>query len=238
MKKKNQKTRVAVVTNCILAVLIVGVFSVGFLPERIAPIFQKNDPSVCYEGSRESGRASLLFYVTGDASNVSEILDILQKTDVKCTFFVSGSFALTHETLVFRVAQEGHELGNHGCLLTDHGKMTYEENLRDIRACGEILEKIGGTKPRLFAPPDGSFKKTTVQAAKDAGCATVLWSKSQDKKDTDVKKIVQRAADGVKSGDLILLYPKKETVAALPEILGICSNSGIKLTTVSETIQG
>ena len=61
-----------------------------------------------------------------------------------------------------------------------------------------------------------------------------MWSKDTiDWRDSDIKTIVTRATKDIKSGDLILMHPKRHTLKALPLILDEIKEKGLKTLTVT-----
>ena len=239
MQKLNNEKYRALITNCILVLLAVTVCAVGFLPQKISPIFGKGGAKPYYSGSPTANKVSLMFNVYEGAAEVNSILDILSETGVKATFFMGGTFAIKHESVVRRIALEGHELGNHGYFHRDHAKLTMADNLHEIRATESVVRDITGVSTRLFAPPSGSFSNVTLSAAEELGYLTVMWSKDTiDWRDSDPQKIFARATKNPKSGDLILMHPKAVTVSVLKGIIEFYRSAGFVLSPVSENLMG
>ena len=90
----------------------------------------------------------------------------------------------------------------------------------------------------LFAPPSGSFGKTTLQQAESLGYTTIMWSKDTiDWRDHDTEKIYSRATKNLEGGDLILMHPTKNTVEALNRIIQYAKANNLQVSKVSETLQ-
>ncbi|MBR3180963.1 polysaccharide deacetylase family protein [Candidatus Saccharibacteria bacterium] len=89
-----------------------------------------------FDFPREKGEDfSLEEGVKVSGEGLLKILDILKKTGVKGTFFVTGNFAKERPELVKRIVREGHEVGAHG---VDH----FEPKETDVKEAKEILEKV------------------------------------------------------------------------------------------------
>lgn len=113
-----------------------------------------------------------------------QILDILKEYGARSTFFITGERARANPGLTRRIADEGHEIGNH---TMTHKKLTFcslKTLKREISECSEIIKSITGKYPSLFRAPHG-FKpplmkirkviarsKTTKQSRKYHGIAT------------------------------------------------------------------
>ena len=78
--------------------------------------------------------------------SVSKVLRILDRHEVKATFFILGEVAKEHPELVSTIQSEGHELGSHGHVHESVSSFTpesFRENLersaeaiKDARSCG------------------------------------------------------------------------------------------------------
>ena len=94
-----------------------------------------------------------------------------------------------------------------------------------------------GYKMELFAPPSGSFSKTTLKVSKGLNYKTIMWSKDTiDWRDSDENLIISRATKNIKSGDFILMHPKTHTLNALGKIIDIINEKGYTLVTVSDCL--
>ena len=133
-----------------------------------------------------------------------------------------------------KIIEYGNEIGNHGYFHKDHKKLSEEGNFREINDTDKIVNALVGYKMSLFAPPSGSFSKTTLKVVSSLNYQTIMWSKDTiDWRDNDKSLIVKRATDRVTCGDLILMHPKNHTVDALSEIIDIINKKGLKCVTVS-----
>ena len=99
---------------------------------------------------REHGaEISLEEGVRVSAEGLEKILEVLARTEVKATFFVTGNFAKCRSDLVKRILAEGHEVGCHG---VDH----FRPCKTDVGESKKIVEKIVGgevcgyRQPRMF----------------------------------------------------------------------------------------
>ena len=69
----------------------------------------------------------------------------------------------------------------------------------------------------LFAPPSGSFNKSTLDACKELGYSVIMWSKDTiDWRDKDANLIYTRATNNISGGDFILAHPTEYTLKSLP----------------------
>ena len=74
------------------------------------------------------------------------ILNLLDKHDIKATFFCTATFALNSSDTIARIVNEGHELASHGFYHS-------EFNPGDIKNSKSVLEEICGMPVKGFRMP-------------------------------------------------------------------------------------
>lgn len=235
MKKLNGK--ITLITNAVLLLTIVLVFSVSFIPEPSVPIYSGINIQPIYRGNAQRKNVSLMFNVYENTQTVNEIIDILNKKQVKATFFVGGCWADDNQQTLNRIVNEGHEIANHGYFHKDHKKLSYDLNKQEIELTGKIIKGLCGVSPNLFAPPSGSFSETTLSVAEELGYKVIMWSKDTiDWRDSDLSLIFKRATKNLTNGDLVLMHPKPHTKNALESVIDFYKENGYNVVTVSENI--
>ncbi len=86
------------------------------------------------------------------------ILDILERNNVKATFFCTANFAQHAPATMKRIVDGGHEVASHGC---DH----WQPKASDVTTSKPILEKISGKpvngyrQPRMFPVSDNDIRQ-------------------------------------------------------------------------------
>ena len=141
------------------------------------------------------------------------------------------------EKVLENIINSGNELGNHGYFHKDHKNLSKDGNLSEIQNTHKIVNALVGYNMNLFAPPSGSFSKTTLKVAESLGYQTIMWSKDTiDWRDSDKNLIIKRATDNVTAGDLILMHPKNHTVDALKEIISIIQSKNLNCVTVTDCL--
>ena len=229
--------KTTLITNILLFSVLIFVFAVSFVPNKITPIYGGESYSAIYNGNREKPRVSLMFNVYESAKTVSSIVDLLNAHNVKATFFVGGCWADDNGETLNKIVESGHEIGNHGYFHKDHKNLTYAENKEEIHLTGIVVKALCGAEPKLFAPPSGSFSNTTLSVACELGYSVIMWSKDTiDWRDANEELVFKRATNNLTNGDLILMHPKEHTLKALPRILDYAKNANLQCVTVSENI--
>lgn len=93
------------------------------------------------------------------------ILDVLEKYNVRATFFDLGNLMLKYPDIVRREAALG-EVGTHTYAHKDYNKLSVQEIGEDLRLSREAFKKILGYEPILMRPPYGNAN-ATVRALAD-----------------------------------------------------------------------
>ena len=224
-----------VVANIVLLALVVAVASVGFIGAT-TNVYKSNDTSPIYRGVGDK-QVSLMINVYWGTEYIDEILTILQKYNVKTTFFVGGYWVAQYPDVLKKMVEAGHEIGNHGYHHKEHGKLTYNDNVLEITACGKLVFECVGVNMTLFAPPSGDFSTDTLTAASDNGYKTIMWSRDTiDWRDKDAKTVYERATKNTSSGELVLMHPTKHTAEALERIVKFYLDNGFSIVPVSTNI--
>ncbi len=108
--------------------------------------------------------------------NTPRILDILDEEDVKATFFITGENALAHPTIVQRIHDEGHVIGNHSYSHANFTTLSDTFAYNEILGTNQIIEQITGVVPTLFRYPFGISSSSGEQAIAALGMTGgVMW---------------------------------------------------------------
>ena len=192
---------------------------------------------VYYSGNENSNKISLMINVYWGTEYLDGMLDILDKYDVKTTFFVGGTWAVKESDMLTKIYEKGHEIGNHGYSHKDQDKLSREDNKKEILTTHNIVKDLLGIDMTLFAPPSGAYSKTTVEVANELSYQTIMWTRDTiDWRDKDANLIYSRAIKNAKGGDLVLMHPTQKTLEALENIIVELQSKGFKLTTVSDAL--
>lgn len=108
-----------------------------------------------------------------------EVLSLLNKYNVKSTFFVSGVEAAEDSDLVNSIKKSGHSIGSLGLSDKKHmEELTKEELITDFTKANKILETITGNKSILLKGSSTTYTDTVLAAAYASGNEFVVDSKN------------------------------------------------------------
>ena len=125
----------------------VGAFAAANL-ERKLPIYcvQTDEPKV-----------SVSFDAAWGADDTDELLRILKENDVKATFFLCGYWVEKYPEEVKKIAEAGHDLGNHSATHPHMSQLSSEQITEELRKCHENVKELTGIEMDLFRPPFGEY---------------------------------------------------------------------------------
>ena len=109
--------------------------------------------------------------------NTEALLNLLDKYNVKATFFVRGLWAKEHPNLATEIVNRGHDLENHSLTHGHMNTMTDVEVQNEILKTTDIIRETTGYLPQLFRPPYGEYDKRILRILKEEGYPyTILWT--------------------------------------------------------------
>ncbi len=123
------------------------------------------------EPEAEEPDAAHKVYLTfddGPSANTEKILEILEKYDVKATFFVVGTACENNEESLKNIVEAGHTLGMHSC--THNYSELYasvEDFGEDLKQQQDYIYEVTGVKSNLYRFPGGSSNKVSDISMKE-----------------------------------------------------------------------
>ena len=174
-----------------------------------------------------------LTFDDGPNYNTSKILEILNKYNVRATFFVLGSKINHNEKIIKTMDEYGMEIGNH---TYSHKLMTSMSNLdiiKEVEDTSDLIYNIVGKYPKLVRPSYGSFNKKIKESI---NMPIIIWNiDTLDWKSHNSEKIVSRVMNKVSDGDIILMHDiYSATVKAVDILVPKLISEGYQLVSVSE----
>ncbi len=184
------------------------------------------------------GNVAFTFDDGPDPDWTPRVLDALEETGSRATFFVVGSLAERHPALLSRMSEAGHEVSLHCARHRRHDRMTNAEILTDAEECLQILRKIGH-EPADWRTPWGLVTRGTVEAADALGLRLVGWTTdSEDWRGDTAGEMLLRLAPGIGPGAVVLMHDGigpgatrdgcGETVGLLPPLVSLARSRGFE----------
>jgi chitin deacetylase len=170
----------------------------------------------------------------------NHVLYVLNKYDIKGTFFVLGQNVQRYPADLKKISKAGHAIGNHSWNHPYHYHNPTTASAQIDRTNALIYETTG-VKTELFRPPGGSLTNGLADYARQQDKTVVQWSAdpndyNQSSPDAIVKKTLAQA----KPGGIVLLHDgggdRWPTLVALPYIIEALKKDGYEFVTVPELL--
>jgi peptidoglycan/xylan/chitin deacetylase (PgdA/CDA1 family) len=220
-----------VLAVCVIIALILLGFWLCWRPAS-SPVMEP-----VYAGPQGKQAVSLMMNVDWGEDVLPDILDELARQHMRVTFFTTGQFVKKHPALIRQMAEQGHEIANHGYSHSHPNQMSVEANQREIVRTQAEIEGLGIPAARLFAPAYGEKEPHIVQAAEALGYQTIYWSiDTLDWRDPSPETICEKIRTELADGALILAHPKACTLRALPGIAALVQARDYRFCTVSQLL--
>jgi peptidoglycan/xylan/chitin deacetylase (PgdA/CDA1 family) len=180
-----------------------------------------------------------LVYLTfddGPGAYTQDLLDILDKYNVKVTFFVTHAYP-SYESMIAAEAAAGHTIGAHSAT-HDYAKVysSMTAYFDDLNTMNDIIEAQTGSRTHFIRFPGGSSNRVSakyvpgimtqlVKDVTDQGYVYFDWNvASGDAGDTtDTDTVIENVINGIQSHPdeaVVLLHDVKDyTVAGIDSIL-------------------
>lgn len=179
-----------------------------------------------------------------NARYTNKVIQILDKLNVKATFFINGRGIENNPEDAKHLVAAGHELGNHSY---SHDRLifkSYDRIKREIENTNSLIRSVGFSGEIFFRPPYGKKLLILPYYLNQNGITTVTCDvepESYKKHSKSADSIADYVIDKSKSGSIILLHvmgSKNSTAReSLPLIIHGLRNKGFRFVKLSELMQ-
>lgn len=128
--------------------------------------------------------------------------------------------------------------GSHSDTHPHVNNLSYEKNIEEIEKSNDKIEKITGSRTKLYRAPYGEYNDTVIKAATDKKYYTIQWSlDTLDYTGLTGEEMWNRLDKKLSSGDIILTHNgTKHTADSLDILLKNIKQKGFEVVPVSELI--
>ncbi|MDE6967439.1 MAG: polysaccharide deacetylase family protein, partial [Clostridia bacterium] len=181
---------------------------------------------------------ALSFDAAWGADKTQGIIDILNKYNIKATFFLVGFWVDKYDNEVKKLAENGFDIGNHS---HNHLKMSTLQSkaiVEEIEYVNKKVETLTGKRPYVFRAPFGDYNNRLIENVTNLKMQAVQWSiDTLDWKGLGADEILNRVKSKASYGDIILFHNNSDHVLdALPKVIEYLLEKGYSFQTVSELV--
>lgn len=237
---------------CILLVSIVKINSkevLAFAKSRNAALEGETITSMVYSGAEEMqkgpsktyGKVVYLTIDDGPSEYTDEIIKILNKNNVKATFFMINNNMQAYPEQVKNIVENGNTAGFHSVSHDIHklyvSKTSAKEEFDTNQA---TFKKITGQTSKVIRLPFGSKPYTpraSYNALVDSGYK--LWDWTLDTEDwrstsSQIMENVKKYSSG-SDNVVLLMHERKQTVAILDEMIKYLKSEGFEILPIKQS---
>lgn len=129
-----------------------------------------------WRGPRDGRTISLTFDDGPDPESTPRVLDILAARGIRASFFLIGERAARYGSLVRRIAEAGHDLGNHSWSHRSLWLAGPGRTVDEVRRGHAAIADVAGTPPRFFRPPWGMTNLALFPVLRTLRTPCVFWT--------------------------------------------------------------
>ena len=154
---------------------------------------------------------SLTFDINwAETDYLESILEVLDKYNVKGTFFVMGGWVEYSEDNIKElksIHERGHEIGNHSYMHPSFTKITEEAMEDEVKKTEEVIFKYTGERTKLFRFPSGEYNEASINKIKAMNYIPIQWNAdSIDWKECGADIEYNNVIKNTKSGGILLFH--------------------------------
>ena len=172
----------------------------------------------------------------------NQLLDLLERNQIKATFFVIGKIIEKHPYTVQLILSKGHELGNHSY---SHKSLIFKNPWfvwSEIQKTDKLLRQLGVKEEIHFRAPYGRKLIVLPYLLAKIHKKNVLWNiDSKDYEASNPQVIETYVLEQVRPGSIILMHDgggeRSQTVAATEMLIKKLQEKGYTFKTVSELMR-
>ena len=192
----------------------------------------------------ENDKVVALTFDDGPAPITREILDVLDKTEIKATFFVIGENIDQYPEILQEIHSRGHQIGNHTNTHPFTFLISKQSLAKEILITEEKIFEQTGLRPKIFRAPYALYPKHLIETTDMLNLEIISWDVDpEDWKMVNQDIIVNRIYKDTKPGSIILLHdgpPKLDrsnTLQSLKPLIKELKDQDYQFLTISELLE-
>lgn len=168
---RKHKKYIGVASLCVVVLIIFGITAA---PSAIQAMSSPRSLPI-YSVERDDKCVSLTFDAAWGNEDTQQLIDILEKYNVKATFFVVGDWAEKYPESVKALHNAGHEVMSHSDHHDHYASLTTDQIIADLNAANERISAVTGVTPTLIRCPYGEYDNHVIDAIRSIGMEPIQW---------------------------------------------------------------
>ena len=201
-------------------------------------------PAAFWKGRTDTRTIALTFDDGPHPESTPALVELLERLQIRATFFHVGKRAEQYPALVQLVAQHGHQIGLHGYEHQSFLLKGAEALIQELTQAQTVVAQATGRPPaahRSVRPPFGHFTANTLRDLGKGDFQPVMWTLVPFHWLQSKQATLKQVAAEIGSGDILVLHenlpgPTPQELAA--EILPPLLAAGYQFVTVDELRHG
>lgn len=226
----------------ILMVLIILTISILIINKNknynLVDVFSPTKELPIYSVERNDKKIAITFDAAYGDEYTLDILDTLDKYNIKSTFFLVKFWIDKYPHQVVEIYNRGHEIGNHSATHPNMSTLSKEQIEEELNSTGDRIYELTNEKPFLFRPPFGDYNNLVIQTCRENGYYPIQWDiDSLDWKNLGVQPVVDTVVRNIDSGSIVLFHNNADYITEyLPIVIERLLEKGFEIVPVSELI--
>ncbi len=186
-------------------------------------------------------KVSLTFDGLGDEKMVVGILNALEKSNIKATFFIPTAKISENSALIVKIKEKGHEIGLNTSSRAGADDADYSTAYNDVRKGIDDLRNVADIEFNYIRPSFGKYNDKLLKAASVLNKKVVTYSKNPlDRRMISADEIMEYIEKKITRGEIILLNADTNpaVIDSIPRIADFVRDIGYDFTTVSDLYNG
>jgi len=184
-----------------------------------------------------------------DPEITPRVLDLLDASGARGTFFCIALHARAQAALCREIVRRGHAVENHsyGHRSLSFPMLGLRGFRREVSQAQAAIADVTGRAPRFFRAPAGLRNPLLDPVLHELGLTLASWTRRAfDTRDDDAKRVTRRLLQGLAPGDILLLHDgqgartaagEHVVMAVLPQVLAAVRGTGCVPVTLRHAIE-
>ena len=229
----------------VFAAILSVIFTIAYCVNLVSPNSQTVGAGMSssrslpiYSVETDEKKIAISFDCAWGVDHTDELLEVMQKNDVRCTFFAVEFWVKRYPEYVEKIIAHGHEIGTHSRTHPYMSALSKEQITDELTTSKKAIEEITKQKVTLFRPPYGDYNNLLIDTCREMDLYPIQWDvDSLDWKNLSATEISMRIINSAKNGSIILCHNNGlHTAKALPLIFSTLKNRGFTFVPISELI--